>query len=199
MKMSACEGADRKWKRDRRTEPTDEPDYKCENCAHGEFIVIYEAVFHETVFETLVCQHTGNVAAARQMSRRTRLLRTGLVNGDHRIEWEGRPELRDGERFQLDYEKDVACDDCYSDTEPTRWEEREAEVEEIPGAEVWQVRCARCGHQTEFGWSHPDRGGRIWPVESSDFNPWKSWPEPRFAEDWQRRGWRRLAIAGERP
>lgn len=53
------------------------------------------------------------------------------------------------------------------------------------------LRCDNCYREIEFGWSHPDRGGRIWPVEASCFNPWKSWPEPRYRKSWQRRGWLR--------
>lgn len=53
------------------------------------------------------------------------------------------------------------------------------------------VRCDNCGREIEFGWSHPDRGGRIWPVEASCFNPWKSWPEPRYRRAWKQRKWLR--------
>lgn len=51
------------------------------------------------------------------------------------------------------------------------------------------LRCDDCDREIEFGWSHPNRGGRIWPVEASCFNPWKSWPEPRYRKSWQRKGW----------
>ncbi len=55
----------------------------------------------------------------------------------------------------------------------------------------WEIRCASCDHDIEFGWSHPGRTGRIWPAESSDFNPWKSCPDPRFVESWEKKGWLR--------
>ena len=49
------------------------------------------------------------------------------------------------------------------------------------------VHCDGCDREIEFGWSHPDRGGRIWPVECEGFNPWKSWPDPRFKESWTKK------------
>jgi hypothetical protein len=51
------------------------------------------------------------------------------------------------------------------------------------------IHCAECDREIEFGWSHPDRGGRIWPAECADFNPWKCWPEPRYTEPWLAKGW----------
>jgi hypothetical protein len=57
--------------------------------------------------------------------------------------------------------------------------------------EEFFVRCHRCDREVEFGWSHPDRGGRIWPVECVDFNPWLSWPESRYVESWHTKGWLR--------
>ena len=40
-----------------------------------------------------------------------------------------------------------------------------------------EVRRALCNHEVEFGYSDQERGGRIWPVESSDFNPWLMIPK----------------------
>jgi hypothetical protein len=59
------------------------------------------------------------------------------------------------------------------------------------GPRRWYVRCSDCDREIEFGWSHPGRAGRFWPVEAACFNPWKSWPEPRYRKVWKARGWLR--------
>lgn len=53
-----------------------------------------------------------------------------------------------------------------------------------PGNDMYFVNCSGCDREIEFGWSQPDRGGRIFPVECSDFMPHKLWPEPRFVRSW---------------
>ena len=65
-------------------------------------------------------------------------------------------------------------------------EDSKSEIEDSE----FSVVCDKCGHEIEFGWSHADRGGRVWPVECSDHNPGLSFPEERFEEAWKRRGWR---------
>ncbi len=51
------------------------------------------------------------------------------------------------------------------------------------------VNCENCDREIEFGWSQPDRRGLIHPVEFSDFNPTNSWPDPKYLEIWQQKGW----------
>jgi hypothetical protein len=51
------------------------------------------------------------------------------------------------------------------------------------------VNCANCDREIEFGWSQPDRGGLIFPVEYSDFIPGEIWPEPRFLDSWKLKNW----------
>lgn len=58
-----------------------------------------------------------------------------------------------------------------------------------PGNDIFYVRCANCDREIEFGWSEPNRGGRIYPVECSDFVPGKIWPELRYLDSWRKRGW----------
>ena len=88
--------------------------------------------------------------------------------------------------------------------EPRRWDFREytkdnssskPEEYEIfephsnPGNDKFYVNCASCDREIEFGWSKPDRGGGIFPVECSDFDPKNIWPEPRYLEFWHQNGW----------
>lgn len=65
------------------------------------------------------------------------------------------------------------------------------EPEDNPGNDRFYVNCASCDREIEFGWSQPNRGGRIFPVECSDFVPGDTWPEPRYLDSWQQKGWLR--------
>jgi len=76
-----------------------------------------------------------------------------------------------------------------SDSEPEEYETFEQEND--PESDEFYVNCAGCDREIEFGWSQPDRGGRIFPVECSDFNPGACWPEPRYWDSWQQKHWLR--------
>jgi hypothetical protein len=65
------------------------------------------------------------------------------------------------------------------------------EPESNPGNDRFYVNCANCDREIEFGWSQPDRGGLIFPVECSDFIPGEIWPEPRYLESWHQKHWLR--------
>lgn len=63
------------------------------------------------------------------------------------------------------------------------------ENEDNPGNDRYYVNCANCDREIEFGWEKSNRGGRIFPVECSDFIPGKYLPEPRYSAAWQKKGW----------
>lgn len=63
------------------------------------------------------------------------------------------------------------------------------EPRDNPGNDKFYVNCAGCDREIEFGWSRFNRGGGIYPVECSDFIPRKFWPEPRYLDSWQKKGW----------
>lgn len=115
-----------------------------------------------------------------------------ILDDEHRpsLKW-GSEQLNETEEDERDFE--INCRECFEangdDEQAWETQEEEPEVED----EEFTVRCAECGHEIEFGWSHPGRGGRIWPVEAADFDPWLIWPEPRYDEAWARRGWLRPA------
>ncbi len=98
---------------------------------------------------------------------------------DHRFENLDRPEEVDRVYDEPDYD------------DPDDEEEEEADAEIDDDSHEFYVRCEGCRREIEFGWSHPDRGGRFWPSECSDFNPWRCWPEPRYREEWAKKGWLR--------
>ena len=56
-------------------------------------------------------------------------------------------------------------------------------------ADRFYVNCASCDREIEFGWAEPGRGGGIFPAECSDFSLLKVWPEPRYLDAWQQKGW----------
>ncbi len=74
-----------------------------------------------------------------------------------------------------------------SDSEPEEYEivKQESDSE----SDEFYVNCVACDREIEFGWSEIDRGGGIFPVECSDFIPGKYWPEPRYLDSWQKKGW----------
>ncbi len=57
------------------------------------------------------------------------------------------------------------------------------------GNDKFYVKCASCDREIIFGWSKPNRGGGIFPVECSDFIPGEIWPEPRYLEFWHKHNW----------
>ena len=79
-----------------------------------------------------------------------------------------------------------------SDSEPEEYEivKQESDSE----SDEFYVNCAACDREIEFGWAEIDRGGGIFPVECSDFIPGKHWPEPRYIDSWQKKGWLQRAV-----
>jgi len=63
------------------------------------------------------------------------------------------------------------------------------EPESDTGSDKYFVNCAGCDREVEFGWSKLNRGGLIFPVECSDFNPDGLWPEPRYLDSWHKKHW----------
>jgi len=80
-----------------------------------------------------------------------------------------------------EYTKDI------SSSKPEEYEIYEPE--DNPGNDKFYVNCTNCDREIEFGWSQSNRGGHIFPVECSDFVPGKYWPELRYLNSWQQKGW----------
>jgi hypothetical protein len=118
----------------------------------------------------------------------------GTLDEDHRWEHDESEELDSGSE---DEEEEISCHECYNDATEQDWEYEEESEEAETSDEEFFVRCAGCDREIEFGWSHPDRVGRIWPAESKDFNLWKCWPEPRYQEAWSEKGGCAPAGAGK--
>lgn len=111
----------------------------------------------------------------------------GPLKDDHHWQYEFKEKIEengDGEAQRGDF-SEFQQDDSASDPEEYEIYEPETSQE---SDEIF-VNCANCDHEIEFGWSQPDRHGLIYPVEFSDFNPSKTWPDPKYLEIWQNKGW----------
>jgi hypothetical protein len=131
------------------------------------------------------------IVATREIRQRRTIAKEGLLDEEHGINWaDGDHTVVNQLWEEIDSQTD--CDQCVANAEDEDWESivfEEWEVDEE--SEYFEVRCTECDHEVEIGWSHPGRGGHVWPCEDTDFNPWLSWPEPRFVPAWRRRGWLR--------
>jgi hypothetical protein len=115
----------------------------------------------------------------------------GLLKNNHLWRYAFREKIENDEDEGDDVERgdygEFAEDD--SDSEPEEYEVFEPENDSE--SDEFYVNCAGCDREIEFGWSQPDRGGRIFPVECTDFVPGKFWPEPRYFDSWQQKHWLR--------
>jgi hypothetical protein len=194
--ITASEGAARvaaRFKRERRNFDAyrDTTRYSCENCGSDGFYVERQYDVQETYETVLPCSCDGeHEYAARAVDVCTKTMSEwGPLEEDHRFAVED-SEVVDSQNQRV--EEETSCERCSADADEADWDvDEQPETEEVDSSDEFYVRCERCDHEIEFGWSHPDRGGRIWPCESNDHNPWKSWPEPRYRDAWAARGWLR--------
>ena len=81
-------------------------------------------------------------------------------------------------------------DEDDSASEPEDYEIYEAETSRE--SDEFFLNCGNCDREIEFGWSQPYRHGLIFPVEFFDFDALESWPDPKYVDVWQQRGWFRM-------
>ena len=113
----------------------------------------------------------------------------GPLEADHSWHYEFKEkveEIPDKEAERGDFGEFTEND---SASEPEEYEIIESENN--PESDEFYVNCANCDREIEFGWSQPNRSGRIFPAECSDFIPGEYFPEPRYLESWQRKHWQR--------
>ena len=124
-----------------------------------------------------------------------------ILAGPDSEHWQEWGELKDNHSWQFEFKEKIeenggdevergdfgkfAEDDSTSKPEEYEIFEPESDSE----SDEFYVNCAGCDREIEFGWSQPNRGGRIFPVECSDFIPGKYWPEPRYLASWQKKHW----------
>lgn len=110
--------------------------------------------------------------------------RVGELGDDHRVTWDYRTE-RGAVEEEIDDWNNIDESELHNYGKTNIYQKPIIDQE---SREVF-VLCWGCKRDIEFGWSRENRRGRIWPVESSDFNPRKKWPEPRYKESWSEKGW----------
>jgi len=147
---------------------TDFPKFTCKECGG----------------HTLIVTHVWSILAG-EASERWR--EWGPLKGNHHWQYEfkekvGEDEDADVQRGDLgEFQEDDSA------SEPEEYEIFEPETDRE--SDDFFVNCEDCDREVEFGWSQPDRHGLILPVEFSDFKPSESWPDPKYLENWQVRGW----------
>jgi hypothetical protein len=165
--------------------------FTCKYCDSHELSVVWHEDLTSYCREELICfddcDDVGKLAAVIRYKKIDRYKCWGPLDEDHRFIKEEDELIETYE----DKDDEKICEDCHKASEKEDWfyYEESDDFDDANGEIEYYVYCAGCGREIEFGWSHPDRGGRVWPVECEDFNPWKSWPEPRFKESWTKKNW----------
>jgi len=163
--------------------------FKCKDCSSDDLYIESEYSITKELVDTLdcTCDEENDFAVKRTYAITTTYLERMSLDDEHRIGDVEDSEELDTVEEEIGYE--VTCYRCLEDAHQNDWV-TEVESSGIDEDSVeYYVRCGGCHREIEFGWSHPDRGGRIWPAECTDFNPWKSWPEPRYHSKWLEQGW----------
>lgn len=156
-------------------------EFTCKNCGRNKLIVLdkYSTItrFERVSKEDLKIYH-GQLIEEWE--------RTGELGDDHRIKWDGSP-VRFGSEEEINDWDNINQNDLQEIDVEESYQERTLDEE------TWEVYvlCGGCNREIEFGWSHENRGGRIWPAECPDHKPYKSFPEPRYIESWREKGWLR--------
>jgi hypothetical protein len=105
--------------------------------------------------------------------------------GNDSERWREWGPLKDNHHWQYELKGKIEEDDSAS--EPEEYEIYETETNRE--SDEFFVNCGNCDREIEFGWSQPYRNGLIFPVEYSDFDPLESWPDSKYVDVWQQRGW----------
>jgi hypothetical protein len=113
----------------------------------------------------------------------------GPLKDDHHWQYEFKEKIEDGADDDVQRGDFGEFEEDDSVSEPEEFEIYETQTDRE--SDEFFVNCGNCDREIEFGWSQPDRRGLIFPVEFSDFVPSKSWPDPKYVDVWQQRGWLR--------
>jgi hypothetical protein len=136
---------------------------------------------------TLIVTHIWNILAGVNSER---WQEWGVLKENHHWQYEFKERVEDNtdDNVQTGDFSDFEEDDSASEPEDYEIHEAETSREE----DEFFVNCEGCDREVEFGWEQPDRRGLILPVEFSDFMPSQSWPDPKYIDIWQHRGWMRV-------
>lgn len=165
--------------------------FTCSQCGSHDIVVREEGIRSEYYHEILPCLcGAEDMAAEKEYRIITPYSEEGLLDELHHWEFDKEKYEEDEEEIE-DISFKVCCQKCFEKANDDDWEIEEKIIEEEDGedsSEIYVI-CATCQKEIEFGWSHPGQGGRIWPAECADFNPGLTWPEPRYRNEWAKKGW----------
>lgn len=171
--------------------------FTCKKCGSHDVLIasLYSIIENHKRILPCECQTSLNgIAAIQSFFVEKQYEDYGYIDQKHQWEFVHRNNLIDRKEVETDFQ--MLCIKCFIiyEIDRRKWtaqiEKRELSEESVE----FHVSCGGCGHEIEFGWSKPNRAGRIWPVECIDFDPEKVWPEPRFRERWSQKGWARSEL-----
>jgi hypothetical protein len=157
------------------------PVYTCPKCGHHDFKVEFTRSIIDKYEDTVPCSCSleEDYAWVRTYENVQRVMDSGWLDEYHDIDWDFTYEKLDDNGYDT-LDEHIACHAC-AELNYDLIETEHLDVEEDDGGE-WLVRCGKCDEEIPFGWSHPHRGGRIWPVHSTDFEDGRSWMEERYQQ-----------------
>jgi len=113
----------------------------------------------------------------------------GPLKDNHHWHYEFKEKIEENDDDEVQRGDFGEFEEDESSSEPEKYEIYETETSRE--SDDFYVNCENCDREVEFGWSQPDRHGLILPVEFSDFIPSESWPDPKYVDIWQQKGWLR--------
>lgn len=162
--------------------------FTCKTCGSHRIQVIVQYRTATTAQESMPCScNPDMVAATRRVRRITTWKELHELSFEHHLS----TRISEPERHKVeeqDPEIDVACEKCYA---RGSWSGEEDDLTEEPieeeGALEYLVRCWGCDREIPFAWSEKGLDGtgqgRIWPVECTDYDPDRTWLDPRYRDD----------------
>ena len=170
--------------------------FVCPHCGARELRFVRQRELSVTTETELECRcGDQDCAATRSESITTLEEDHGYVGRDRHPHSESTDTL---EALAQEEDVEVHCQRCYNlfKKRPDMWTQTSREVEEDERPEL-TICCAGCEKEIEFGYSHDNLVGRLWLAEGDRaFNPWRTFPDPKYVERWGPRGWLRPPRTG---
>jgi len=136
----------------------------------------------------LIVTHVWNIQAGNNSER---WQEWGPLKDDHHWQFKYKEKVEENPDDEVQRGDFGEFEEDDSTSEPEEYEIHKAETDRE--SDDFFLNCGNCDREIEFGWSQPDRRGLILPVEFSDFVPGESWPDPKYVDVWQDRGWLKKA------
>ena len=133
---------------------------------------------------TLIVTHVWSILAGENSER---WQEWGPLKDNHHWQYQFKEQIEENADAEVQRGDFGEFQEDDSDSEPEEYEIFETETNREN--DEFFVNCETCDREIAFGWSKPDQRGLIFPVEFSDFDPSESWPDPKYMDIWQQKGW----------